>query len=224
MKKLVAFPMMILLLIAAVSFSPVQKGEWTKLGSRTVDLAGDHDEIKVGVFDGTFTKVRFKVMKAPIHVASVKIVFGNGESKKVKIDKNFKVGTFSKVIDLPGNKRVIKKVVMNNPATNCIIKGKKSDWDGLPKNKSLFHSPKGCGLPIGNLTSQVFANFYMDKFDHYIKHNLGIRYYGRYVDDFVVVLLNKAWSQHSHVFGKNQIVRLILVNHFKHLLLMFFTV
>jgi hypothetical protein len=113
MKKIIALPMMLMLLIAAVSFAPVQKGEWTKLGSRTVDLAGDHDEVKVGVFDGTFTKVRFKVMKAPIHVVSVTIVFGNGESKKVKIGKSFKVGTFSKVIDLPGNKRIIKKIVMN---------------------------------------------------------------------------------------------------------------
>ncbi len=43
------------------------------------------------------------------------------------------------------------------------------------------------GLPIGNLSSQVFANFYMNGFDHFIKHDLGIRYYGRYVDDFILV-------------------------------------
>ena len=34
-----------------------------------------------------------------------------------------------------------------------------ADWDGLPADKSLFHSRSGCGLPIGNLTSQVFADF-----------------------------------------------------------------
>jgi hypothetical protein len=113
MKKLIGFPMMILLLIAAVSFAPVQQGEWTKLGSRTVDLGGDHDEIKVGIFDGTFTKLRFKVVKAPIHVATIKVVFGNGESKLVKINEKFTPGSFSKAIDLPGNKRIIKKIVMN---------------------------------------------------------------------------------------------------------------
>ena len=43
------------------------------------------------------------------------------------------------------------------------------------------------GLPIGNLTSQVFANFYLNPFDHLIKHILGVRYYSRYVDDFVIV-------------------------------------
>lgn len=35
--------------------------------------------------------------------------------------------------------------------------GSLSDWDGLPDSKSLFHSPPGCGLPIGNLTSQLFS-------------------------------------------------------------------
>lgn len=86
---------------------------------------------------------------------------------------------------------ICEKLVFNNPAQNCIIKGKRKDWDGLPNNKSLFHSPAGCGLPIGNLTSQVFANFYLNPFDHFIKTTLNIRYYGRYVDDFVIVHPNK---------------------------------
>jgi len=42
-----------------------------------------------------------------------------------------------------------------------VIKGHRSDWIGLPADKSLFGTPPDCGLPIGNLTSQVFANFYM---------------------------------------------------------------
>jgi RNA-directed DNA polymerase len=86
---------------------------------------------------------------------------------------------------------ICEKIVFNNPAENCIIKGRRKDWDGLPNNKSLFHSPPGCGLPIGNLTSQVFANFYLNPFDHFIKTTLNIRYYGRYVDDFVIVHQNK---------------------------------
>ncbi len=78
------------------------------------------------------------------------------------------------------------KIVFNSSTKGCVVKGDKSNWKGLPRNKSLFHSPYGVGLPIGNLTSQVFANFYMDAFDHYVKHDLGIKYYGRYVDDFVI--------------------------------------
>ena len=80
-----------------------------------------------------------------------------------------------------------RKVVFRDPARNCVVKGRRSDWDGLPADKSLFHSRPGCGLPIGNLTSQVFANFYLSPFDHFMKHDLGLRYYGRYVDDMVVV-------------------------------------
>ena len=80
-----------------------------------------------------------------------------------------------------------RKIIFYSPADNCIIKGFKSDWNGLPRSKSLFYTPKNCGLPIGNLTSQVFANFYLNSFDHFIKHDLKVRYYGRYVDDFVIV-------------------------------------
>lgn len=47
------------------------------------------------------------------------------------------------------------------------------------------------GLPIGNLTSQLFANIYMDKFDQYMKHQLKVKYYPRYTDDFVIVSEDK---------------------------------
>lgn len=61
-----------------------------------------------------------------------------------------------------------RQIVMNDPTEGCIVKGRLSDWDGLPSNKSLFCTPKGCGLPIGNLTSQVFANYYLSDFDRFI--------------------------------------------------------
>ena len=86
---------------------------------------------------------------------------------------------------------ICHKIIFNSPTGNCIIKGSPKNWDGLPKNKSLFQSPPNCGLPIGNLTSQIFANFYMSAFDHFVKKELGIRYYGRYVDDFIIVHPNK---------------------------------
>ena len=43
------------------------------------------------------------------------------------------------------------------------------------------------GIPIGNLTSQLFANVYMNEFDQFAKHVLKIKYYARYTDDFVIV-------------------------------------
>lgn len=42
-------------------------------------------------------------------------------------------------------------------------------------------------MPIGNLTSQLFANIYMNELDQFVKHELRIKYYARYTDDFVIV-------------------------------------
>lgn len=81
---------------------------------------------------------------------------------------------------------LLRVILFNELAKYCLIKGLRSDWEGLPRNKSLFYAVEGCGLPIGNLTSQLFGNFYMSAFDHWMKRSLGYRYYGRYVDDFVV--------------------------------------
>jgi len=49
----------------------------------------------------------------------------------------------------------------------------------------------GKGMPIGNLTSQLFANIYMDPLDKFIKKNLNVKYYIRYADDFVLMSHNK---------------------------------
>lgn len=78
---------------------------------------------------------------------------------------------------------LLSLIVHNNPTENCIVKGTGNDWKGLPKSKSLFFSPLSCGLPIGNLTSQVFANLYLNAFDHFVKSTLGVQY----VDDFIIV-------------------------------------
>ena len=51
---------------------------------------------------------------------------------------------------------------------------------------SSFETCPGKGLPLGNLTSQLQVNIYMNKFDQFVKHKLKIKYYIRYADDFVV--------------------------------------
>ena len=60
-------------------------------------------------------------------------------------------------------------------------------FERVPRHKSLLNAPPGKGLPIGNLTSQFFANLYMNELDQYAKHVLKAGYYGRYVDDMVLV-------------------------------------
>ena len=67
------------------------------------------------------------------------------------------------------------------------IKGEDTNWllDQIIKS---FHSTEPCkGLPLGNLTSQLLVNVYMNEFDQYVKHALKVKYYIRYADDFVIL-------------------------------------
>ena len=50
---------------------------------------------------------------------------------------------------------------------------------------------KNAGIPLGNLTSQIFANIYLNKLDRFIKHDLKIKYYIRYADDFIILNTEK---------------------------------
>lgn len=61
---------------------------------------------------------------------------------------------------------------------------------------SSFYSTRlGIGLPLGNLTSQLFANVYMHEFDMYIKQELRVKYYIRYTDDFIILSNDKEYLQ-----------------------------
>ncbi|MFA4942684.1 MAG: RNA-directed DNA polymerase [Patescibacteria group bacterium] len=86
---------------------------------------------------------------------------------------------------------LLKKIIFHDYVKDCIIRGGNANWQKLPRNKSLFFTPPGFGLPIGNLTSQLFSNVYLNDFDHFIKRTLKFKYYGRYVDDFIIVDNNK---------------------------------
>ena len=83
--------------------------------------------------------------------------------------------------------RLLSQVIFNDPVKGCYRKGRISDWKELPSSKSLFYAAPGCGLPIGNLTSQLFSNIYLSVLDDFVKRDLKFRHYGRYVDDFYIV-------------------------------------
>lgn len=80
-----------------------------------------------------------------------------------------------------------KLIIFNDPIKNFTSKGNKSLFDKIPPHKSLFHVPENQGLPIGNLTSQFFANVYLNELDQFAKHNIKVKYYLRYVDDFLLI-------------------------------------
>ncbi len=100
---------------------------------------------------------------------------------------------WQEVVDMDFVKYLTIVIVMLDPTSGCRVVGQRSDWADLPHDKSLFHSPQGCGLPIGNLTSQLFSNVYLNVLDQFMKRELKCRHYGRYVDDFYVVSADKEW-------------------------------
>src|SRR3989339_680169 len=77
--------------------------------------------------------------------------------------ENYQKDCYILKLDIKGyfmsiNKNILhEKIIFYNPIKNCAVKGKGEDWAGLPKSKSLFFTQAGCGLPIGNLTSQLFG-------------------------------------------------------------------
>ena len=75
-------------------------------------------------------------------------------------------------------------MVMQRPQDDCIRKTPLKAWDGLPKNKSLFTNDQDCGLAIGNLFVQLFANWFMNDIDWWMD---GRFRHGRYVDDIYLV-------------------------------------
>jgi len=78
-------------------------------------------------------------------------------------------------------------IIFHDPLENFMRKGDSRLFELVPPHKSLFHVHKGQGLPIGNLTSQFFANVYMNELDQFAKHRLKIRHYFRYVDDLLLL-------------------------------------
>ena len=101
--------------------------------------------------------------------------------------------TWADVVDIDHLCWLTEQIAMLDPKTSCKVVGKPEEWIGLDYNKSLFHTPDGCGLPIGNLTSQLLSNVYLNEFDQYCKRVLKCKHYGRYVDDAYVISSDKEW-------------------------------
>ncbi|MBQ3413252.1 hypothetical protein IJH33_00135 [Candidatus Saccharibacteria bacterium] len=85
-------------------------------------------------------------------------------------------------------KHAISEIIFDDPVDGVKIQGSYEDWRGLPEDKSLFVQPPNQGMVIGNFTSQSFSNVYLDLLDRFIVNELGYHYYGRYVDDFYMVV------------------------------------
>ncbi len=87
------------------------------------------------------------------------------------------------------------KIIFDDPTVGVKKRGTAKDWEDLPKSKSLFCQPPGKGIVIGNLSSQLLSNIYLDQLDRYITFELGYKHYGRYVDDFYMIVSEEDYPQ-----------------------------
>lgn len=106
---------------------------------------------------------------------------------------------------------LLYEIISYDPSVNPVIRNRK-DFDKVPRHKSLFYCAKTKGLPIGNLTSQFFANLYMDGLDKYAKHVLKIKKYIRYVDD--ILIFSK--SRDELIYYKEQLSKWAMENRALH--------
>jgi retron-type reverse transcriptase len=110
----------------------------------------------------------------------------------ISIDRNILYERLAAKERDPAMLWLIHTLVFYEPAENCSLRRtRRSDFDKLPAHKTLFKAAPYCGLPIGNLTSQFFANVYLDALDQFVKHYLKVRYYVRYCDDFILLSEDK---------------------------------
>ena len=105
---------------------------------------------------------------------------------------------------------LIQVILFQELTKNCRLRdASRSDFESLPAHKTLFKTAPDCGLPIGNLTSQFFANIYLDALDQLVKHQLKARYYLRYCDDFILLSENKSqletWEAQISTFLNNNL-------------------
>jgi hypothetical protein len=94
--------------------------------------------------------------------------------------------------------RLAELVLMHDPRTDFEFRGDRKLMERVPRHKRLMEQPEHLGLPIGNLSSQFFANVYLDVLDQHVKHRLRCRHYVRYVDDFVLLHESAQWLNEAH--------------------------
>ena len=111
----------------------------------------------------------------------------------VSIDKTILLAQLQRQIHDPWWMALATTILMHDPRGAVHIRGTRQELARVPPHKSLFNAPDHHGLPIGNLSSQFFANVLLDDLDQFAKHRLHVPHYVRYVDDFVLLHPSPQW-------------------------------
>ena len=143
----------------------------------------------------------------------------NGKKKAyyLQLDiKDFFISIDKKILFEMIEKRVMnkdilwlaEKIMFWDCTRSFILRDEKGIMRRIPQNKSLFGKDNK-GLPIGNLTSQFFANIYLNELDQFVKHRLKAKFYIRYVDDFILLANEReqllGWMREIEEFLKTRL-------------------
>lgn len=111
----------------------------------------------------------------------------------VSIDKDVLRHQLARRVHEPWWMALAEQILMHDPRTDFEFRGSPERIELVPPHKRLMNQPAHLGLPIGNLSSQFFANVYLDALDQFAKHKVGARHYIRYVDDFILLHESAQW-------------------------------
>lgn len=122
----------------------------------------------------------------------------------VAIDKRVLRDQLAKKITEPWWMALAEQILFHDPRQDFRYHGNPQLMRRVPPHKRLVSQPAHLGLPIGNLSSQFFANVYLDALDQFCKHKLGVKHYIRYVDDFILLHESpqqlRAWHDEIEAF------------------------
>ncbi len=111
----------------------------------------------------------------------------------VSIDKNVLWEQIAARVTEPWWLWLAGVILFHDPREDFELRGDPRLLDLVPPHKQLASQAAHLGLPIGNLSSQFFANIYLDALDQHVKHQVRARHYVRYVDDFVLLHESPQW-------------------------------
>jgi retron-type reverse transcriptase len=111
----------------------------------------------------------------------------------VSIDKRVLWPLLMKQITERWWRGLCKVVLFHDPRQDYELQGSAETLAAVPVHKRLANAGRYSGLPIGNLSSQFFANVLLNELDQHIKHRIGARHYTRYVDDMVLLHESPQW-------------------------------
>jgi RNA-directed DNA polymerase len=111
----------------------------------------------------------------------------------VSINKNILAELICKKVPSPWWQALTLQILHHDPRANYQQRCSHHALQKVPAHKRLTSQPAHLGLAIGNLSSQFFANIYLNELDQFAKHTLRAKNYIRYVDDFVILHESAQW-------------------------------